>query len=232
MKKQSLSFALVVAAMLPYTLSAFAEPTAPIRSAARSEVSTPVSRPAEIPQSAAIAIVFPNEITIDAGKQQDYPVTAILAEPIFDLNGKEAIPAKSPVTLSLKPAPGGVQIIAESVIFRGRVMLIQAEGPIIPGMVVTESNNKDQARDNSAIYSRLFGSLMGAFSGNDSRSTVNIERATLLGSGIGTLTGATSPKTMLVVKISAGSMYVLSLKIATTLPIENSPAQPGSTPKL
>lgn len=125
MQKQSLSAALVVAAILSSTLSAFAEPTVPIRSAARPDVPAPVSRTVGvIPQSAAIAIVFPNEISVDAGKQQNYPVTALLAEPIFDFNGTEAIPAKSPITLSLRPAPGGVQIIAESVIFRGRVISI------------------------------------------------------------------------------------------------------------
>ncbi len=84
-----------------------------------------------IPQSAAIIVTFPAEMTLDAGKKQDYPITLALAQPLLDSNGNVVVPQNSPVSVLLRTTTSGVQIIAESVVARGMVIPIQASSPVI-----------------------------------------------------------------------------------------------------
>jgi hypothetical protein len=222
MKKQTLlSVALVVSMFGSTTLPAFAEQPALVTPSMANQVPS-------VPQSAAIVIAFPNEALIDASQGQDYPATVLLVQPVLDSYGNVVIPANSPVSIRLKPSSGGAKIIADSLIIRGQVFPIQASSVTIPGMKVTKVSAKDQAQENSSIYSHLLGGLggaVGSFGGNSEQSTARAMQGGLLGMAVGTLTGMTSAKKALVVRIPQGSVYTLTLQAPIALAATSQPAQ-------
>ncbi|MGB8702707.1 MAG: hypothetical protein WCD18_25105 [Thermosynechococcaceae cyanobacterium] len=174
-----------------------------------------------IPQSTAITVAFPAQMVIDAKQEQDYPTTLMLAQPLLDSYGNPLAPQGSPVAARVHPVKNGAQVIAESLVIQGRTVPIQATSPVLPSRKVTLKSGTDQAREYSPTMGRLFGGLAGGVSGGDI-GTFN--RAAMFGSGVGVLAGLGSEKTVQVVEIPQGSLYVLTLQAPVAL------ALPGTAP--
>lgn len=223
MKKHTLlGTALVLFMSGPISLPASAEPTSPATPQVANQAPT-------IPQSTAIVVAFPSEVIFDAKQRQDYPATVLLAQPILDNYGNAVAPANSPVSVRLKPTDKGAQIIVDSLIVGGQVVPIQASGVAIPGETVTKVSAKQQAQENSPVYSRLLGGLGGAFGGTGDQGIERAKQGGLLGAGIGALTGLTSSKKALVVRVPQGSAYVLTLQAPVALPATLQPVQNQNT---
>ena len=62
----------------------------------------PTSQGAVIPQSTALIVVSPADVTLDAEKEQSYPIMLLTTQPIYDNYGNVIAPEKSPVKGSLK----------------------------------------------------------------------------------------------------------------------------------
>jgi hypothetical protein len=171
-----------------------------------------------IPQSTAITVAFPAQMVIDAKKEQDYPTTLMLAQPLFDSNGNQLAPQNSPVAARVHPTKDGAQIIAESLVIQGRTVAIQASSPILPSRKVTISSGVDQAKALSPLGGRIGGGLLGGIGGGN---FADFNTGAMLGSGIGAIAGLASAKSVHVVEIPQGSVYVLTLQtpVAITLPM-------------
>lgn len=169
-----------------------------------------------IPQSTAITVAFPAQMVIDAKKEQDYPTTLMLAQPLFDSNGNQLAPQNSPVAARVHPTKDGAQIIAESLVIQGRTIAIQASSPILPSRKVTIRSGVDQARALSPLGGRIGGGVLGGIGGGN---FADFNTGTMLGSGIGAIAGLASEKSIHVVEIPQGSVYVLTLQtpVAITL---------------
>jgi hypothetical protein len=170
-----------------------------------------------IPQSTAITVAFPAQMVIDAKKEQDYPTTLMLAQPLFDNNGNQLAPQNSPVAVRVHPTKDGAQIIAESLVIQGRTVAIQASSPTLPSRKVTISSGVDQAKALSPLGGRIGGGLLGGIGGGN---FADFNTGAMLGSGIGAIAGLASAKSVHVVEIPQGSVYVLTLQtpVAITLP--------------
>jgi hypothetical protein len=175
---------------------------------------TTVNQSSTIPQSSAIIVAFPTEVTLDGGADRDYPMTLLLAQPIWDNYGNMVAPQNSPISVRLQSKAGSIQVIAESLVVKGRVVPIQASSAVIPGNTVTVTSGLEKAKENSSLGVRLGGLALGAMNGGDAES---IKQGALIGSGLGILTGLISSKEVSVVKIPQGSVYVLTLQATVTL---------------
>jgi hypothetical protein len=212
--KSRIAFGLLcsLSTVVPATLPAIAQ-TAPVMQSYSSSASI------TIPQSTAIAVAFPANLVIDAKKEQDYPTTLILAQPLLDSYGNQLAAQGSPVAARIHPVKEGAQVIAESLVIQGRTIPIQATSPVLPSRKVTLSSGNQQARELSPIGSRIGGGLFGGGTGGD---FMNFNQGAMLGSGVGAIAGLASEKSMHVVEIPQGSLYVLTLQIPVTVSISSS----------
>lgn len=179
------------------------------------------SRGVVIPQSAAVIVAFPSDVTLDAEKEQDYPIMLFLSQPIYDNYGNAIAPEKSPVNARLKPTKNGIKIIAESVVIRGQIIPLQAESAVLPASTIKVTSGVEKAKQNSGVYARLGASAGGAVSGG---SIDGIKNGGLIGSALGIFGGLTSSEKVKVVKIPQGSQHILTLQTAVNLPVSISPA--------
>ena len=183
---------------------------------------------AVIPQTAGVVISLPMPITLDVGQHQDYPLTVPLSQPLMDSQGNTLVPVNAPVTIKLKPENGGARIVAESIVVGGQIVSIQASSAVIPGNTITQQEGAETARQNSAVYGNLFGAAMGAIA-PQARKADAFDQGGMIGGALGILTGMNSPKSLRVVQLPQGSVYVLSLQAPIALPA-NLAVQPASTP--
>jgi hypothetical protein len=210
MKKQIL-FTLVTSISLlnSITLPSIAQ-TTPIAKPAPQTV----SQDATIPQDVAIIISFPAAITVDAGQKQEFPLTVPLSQAIQDSQGNVIVPENTPVSIVLKPTKGGVQIIAQSLVIKGRIVKIKASSQMIPGTTITHKRANDKAVESGSIWGRIGGSALGAVSNGDPEQ---FDRGAMLGSAIGLVSGLRSAENTRVVQIPQSSVYVLSLESPISL---------------
>ncbi len=189
-----------------------AKPIAPNVIQQQDELITPV-----IPASAAIVVQLPQNLVVDVGQNQEHPTTVPLAQPIYDMQGNELVPAQSPVSIKIKPENGGARIVADKIVVRGQIVMLQASTDVIPGRTVTEKSANQMARENSAVYGNLGGSIGGLFGGL-SRRADNFELGGMIGSGIGILSGLGGAKEFRIVEFNSGMVYVLQMQAPVTLP--------------
>jgi hypothetical protein len=166
-----------------------------------------------IPASTAIAIAFPQELILRADNET--ATTLFTAQPIYDQDGNEVVAARSLISARLKPSKGGVEIVADSLIVRGRTVAIRASSIVVPGQTVTVASGADRARESSQLYSKLGGSIGGALNSDDASGA---KTGALIGNGLGLIVGFFSPHKETIVKIPQGSIYVLSLQSSVSLP--------------
>ena len=181
-----------------------------------------------IPQSTAITVVFPANMVIDAKKDQDYPTTLLLAQPLLDSYGNQIAAQNSPVAARIHPVKDGAQVIAESLVIQGRTVPIQATSPVLPSRKVTLSSGTDEAKGLSPLGGRIGGGLFGGFNGGD---PTRFSQGAMLGSGIGAIAGFASGKSMHVVEIPQGSIYVLTLQTSVAIatpPVNTATVTPGN----
>jgi hypothetical protein len=174
-----------------------------------------------IPQSTAITVAFPANMVIDAKKDQDYPTTLLLAQPLLDSNGNQVAAQNSPVSARIHPVKDGAQVIAESLVIQGRTVPIQATSPVLPSRKVTISSGTDEAKGLSPLFGRVGGGLFGGLNGGD---PTKFGQGAMLGSGLGAIAGLASGKSVHVVEIPQGSVYVLTLQTAVALSMPVNPA--------
>lgn len=180
-----------------------------------------------IPQTAGVVISLPMPITVDVGQHQDYPLTVPLSQPLMDSQGNTVVPVNAPVTIKLKPENGGARIVAESIVIGGQIVSIQASSAVIPGNTITQQEGAETARQNSAVYGNLFGAAMGAIA-PQARKADAFDQGGMIGGALGILTGMNAPKSLRVVQLPQGSVYVLSLQAPIALPA-NLAVQPTSS---
>jgi hypothetical protein len=181
-----------------------------------------------IPQSTAITVAFPAQMVIDAKKGQDYPTTLMLAQPLFDSAGNQLAPQNSAVAARVHPTKDGAQIIAESLVIQGHTVPIQANSPILPSRKVTLRSGAEQARALSPVGGRIGGGLLGGIRGGNLN---NFNTGAMLGSGIGAIAGLASEKSVHVVEIPQGSVYVLTLQTPVAVALPAAAPVAASTPQ-
>jgi hypothetical protein len=212
MKRQLIyALALTASVMVPTTLPAAAQSVS-------QSYGNSASAGTIIPQSTAITVVFPANMVIDAKKDQDYPTTLLLAQPLLDSYGNQIAAQNSPVAARIHPVKDGAQVIAESLVIQGRTVPIQATSPILPSRKVTLSSGTDEARGLSPLGGRIGGGLLGGLNSGD---PTRFSQGAMLGSGIGAIAGFASGKSMQVVEIPQGSIYVLTLQTSVALSMPN-----------
>ncbi len=220
MKRQLIyALALTASAMVPTALPAAAQSVPPSYGSA--------SAGTVIPQSTAITVVFPANMVIDAKKNQDYPTTLLLAQPLLDSYGNQIAAQNSPVAARIHPVKDGAQVIAESLVIQGRTVPIQATSPILPSRKVTLSSGTDEAKGLSPLGGRIGGGLFGGFNGGD---PTRFSQGAMVGSGIGAIAGFASGKSMHVVEIPQGSIYVLTLQTSVALSMPSPDNRVTTTP--
>jgi hypothetical protein len=206
MKRQLIyALALTASVMVPTTLPAAAQ------SFGSPQAYSGASAGSVIPQSTAITVVFPSNMVIDAKKEQDYPTTLLLAQPLLDSYGNQVAAQNSPVSARIHPVKDGAQVIAESLVIQGRTVPIQATSPVLPSRKVTISTGVDEAKGLSPLGARIGGGLLGGLNGGDST------QGAMFGAALGGIAGLASGKSMRVVEIPQGSIYVLTLQVPVAL---------------
>ena len=200
-----------------------------IRTTSVTSTTTTASPGNFIPQTAGLVISLPGAITIDVGQKQDYPLTVPLAQPLFNLQGEEIVPANSPVSIKFKPESGGARIVAEAIVVRGQLVKIQAMTDVIPGNTITQQSGADRARENSGVFGNLFGAVMGA-AAPESRKASAFDQGGMIGGAVGILSGITSPKNLRILQLPQGSVYVLLLQAPIALPALASAPPPAPQP--
>ena len=172
------------------------------------------SQEISIPQDTAIIVSFPAPITIDVGQKQEFPLTVPLAQAIQDSQGNVLVPENTPVTIVLKPTKKGAQIIAQSLVVRGRIVKITASSQVIPGTTITHKRANDKAVETGSVFGRLGGSVMGFMGQGDPEQ---FDRGAMLGSAVGIVSGLRTEENTRIVQIPQSSVYVLSLLAPVTL---------------
>lgn len=213
-----LNLALALSVVTTIALPATTKPAAAQPTAAQPTATSQTSRTnGVIPQSAGVVIQLPANMVVDVGQKQDMPYTVPLAQPIYDLQGNEVIPAQAPVSIKIKPENGGAKIVAESIVVRGQIVPITAATAVIPGRTVTEQTGEQRARENSAVMGNLFGAIGGSIAPVSKRGNA-FEHMGMIGGAVGILSGLSSPRNYRIVELSSGTVYVLQLQSAVTLP--------------
>jgi hypothetical protein len=170
-----------------------------------------------IPQNSGVIIKLPMDITIDVGQKQDYPLTVPLMQPLYDDQGNEIVPVNTPVVIKLKPENGGARIVAESIVFRGRVVAINAAAGVVPGQTIEQVSGAQKAQQNGAVFGNMFGSILGAVA-PESKKADMFDQGALIGGAVGILSGITSPKNVRIVQLPGDSVHVLMLQSSIVLP--------------
>ena len=160
-----------------------------------------------ISSSTAILISFPNNLVVDVGQGDDYPITLPLFQDIRSASGEVLIPANTPVSLRVKPHGDGAIIVTDSIIVNGQIVSLDARSTTIPGRTITRTTAQQMARQNSAVVGNLFTSL----SGTAGSSVSTQQQLGFLGAGIGIVSGLTAPDNVRVVEIPAGAVHVLKI---------------------
>jgi hypothetical protein len=153
-----------------------------------------------IPAASAIVVAVPNDLQLDAGGATS--ITLVLARAIFDDNGEEIAPVNSLVSAQLQPDQGGVKIVADSLILRGKHIRIRASSAMFRGETIVSSSGlskSDSFGNIGEILLKPFGDI------------------SLIGRGVGTIVGLFSPEHQTTVRIPQGTTFVLSLQSALTL---------------
>ncbi|MEO1432796.1 MAG: hypothetical protein AAFV71_27770 [Cyanobacteria bacterium J06633_8] len=202
-----LSIAMVVLASTTNAIPAIAQSNQQTNLETQSQTSV-------LPKSSALVIAFPQQVQVDSGKKKSYPMTVLLAQPILDQNGAEVVKANSPVAIELVPYKKDIKIVAKSIIVGGKIVSIQATSPVIPSQKITVKSGNQKAKKNSKVSASLAGSIAGAFS-SDTDSTI---KGSYAGNAIGILHGLTSAKKIRLVNIPQGSVHILELETAASLP--------------
>jgi hypothetical protein len=167
-----------------------------------------------IPASTAIAIAFPNALELDA--EQETVQTLMTAQPIYDSEDNEIVPARSLVTAHLKPVKGGVEMRLDSMVIRGKTVSIDASSLVIPGQSVTVESATDRAKVGGQIGSKMLGQAFGAINPDN---MAGVQRGALAGGVLGMLFGGgTKAKKATIVRIPQGSLYILSVQSPVVLP--------------
>lgn len=199
------------------TIPAIAQVQPPTSSVQNQEVT--------IPQSSAIIITFPIALTFDISRKKSLTTAAYLAKPVLDSNGNVVAETNSPINIQLQPTQGGAQLKAEALVIGGRVTPILASGPLIPDHKVITTSSMQRAQANQGLLSNIAGSafnvLFGVFGGATRTSndqSINFSNiGNSVGTGLGVISGLSSPKTTRQVEIPQGSVYILTLEAPVTL---------------
>ncbi|MBI4782766.1 MAG: hypothetical protein HY785_15800 [Oscillatoriophycideae cyanobacterium NC_groundwater_1537_Pr4_S-0.65um_50_18] len=163
-----------------------------------------------IPQSTAVVVVFPTTVAVDVeDEDQPYPLTLPLAQAILDSQGNVLIPENTPISILIQPTDQGAKIMAQSLIFNGQIIQIQAVSPVIPSATITHTRANTRAMENGAVYGRLLGSGFGFVNNGDPDQ---FDRGAMLGSAVGMLMGLRSSDRSHIVQIPQGSVFVLALE--------------------
>jgi hypothetical protein len=216
----ALNLALTVAITAPIVLPAKAAETktttVTTTTTTTGQTSSPNSNQVVIPENSGVIIKLPMDITVDVGQKQEYPLTVPLMQPLYDLQGNEVIPVNTPVVIKLKPENGGARIVADSIVFRGRIVTISAATSVVPGQTIEQMSGEHKARQNSAVYGNLFGSVLGSIA-PESKKADMFDQGGLIGGAIGIVSGLSSPKNVRIVQIPGDSVHVLSLQTPIVL---------------
>ncbi|MGK7912569.1 MAG: hypothetical protein AB4050_13995 [Synechococcus sp.] len=170
-----------------------------------------------LPQSSAILLVLP-ELVVDLDRDEAYPVTVPLMQPLYNHYGQELIPADSPVNIRVQPEDDGAYVVAEHVVVRGQMVPLNARSSFIPGRTDTIAPADQTAHRNRTVFAQLGNGVSGAL-GNSVDNPVDVQRRAIgAGAVFGTLMGLNNPETVSYVHIQPGSVQTLMLDSAVALP--------------
>ena len=170
-----------------------------------------------LPQSSAILLVLP-ELVVDLDRDEAYPVTVPLMQPLYNRYGQEMIPAESPINIRVQPDDDGAYIVAEHVVVRGQIVPLNARSSFIPGRTETIAPADQTAHRNRTVFAQLGNGVSGAL-GNSVNNPTDVQRRAIgAGAVFGTLMGFSNPDTVSYVHIQPGSVQTLTLESAVVLP--------------
>ncbi|MEM8714924.1 MAG: hypothetical protein AAF268_03945 [Cyanobacteria bacterium P01_A01_bin.3] len=182
-----------------------------------------------LPQSSAILLVLP-ELVVDLDRDEAYPVTVPLMQPLYNRYGQEIVPAESPVNIRVQPEGDGAYIVAEHVVVRGQVLPLNARSSYIPGRTDTIAPADQTAHRNRTVFAQL-GNGVSSSLGNSVDNPIDVQRRAIgAGAVFGTLMGLNNPETVSYVHIQPGSVQTLTLDSAVALPSSLVAVAPPPTP--
>ena len=170
-----------------------------------------------IPQSSAIVVSFPAELTLDPKRKYNFPITLSLARPIVDAQGNIVLPARSLISARMKAMKGGDLIEADGVIIGGRVIPINAIGAMVPAQTRPE-DFANQFVPSPGPVNNVFNSLV---LWQSTALNLDPDLDTYLGATLALLAGLTTPKPKdppPYVSIPQGTLYILTLAAPITVP--------------
>ena len=202
-----------------------------------------------IPAKSAVVGKVLLDIVLDPGRKHDLPVTLISAIPIYDADGKIAIPTGSIITALIQKRDGGDYITVDRIVYRGLNITIPCEGRLIPAQIKPENYGdyieQPPSRVSKALSisqdSILIPTLLGLALGNsnktdESGSKTDQQNITPLILGIvGLDFGARllaaifdNPPKILppLVEIPEDSLVVFTINESVELPSSNAPDTP------
>jgi hypothetical protein len=177
-----------------------------------------------IPVGSALIVTVPQEQVIDIGNGRSTQLTLPLAQPLFDRNGRTIIPANALVQVVVQPRGNQTVLVAEQLVYEGRVLDIAALGRPLSEKVITRSSGIDRASTTAPVGGKMGGAL-GGLLGADTRS---IEVGALFGTLFGAVSGIAAPEDLRVVQLPAGSLHVLTLLKDLDLDSQSVPANGGA----
>jgi hypothetical protein len=163
-----------------------------------------------IPTSSAIVIGFPDDLVLDA--KDETVATLRTIDPVYDQNGAEVAQKNSLVNARLKPVNGGVEIVADSILIRGRVIPLRVSSVVIPGRDITLMTALEASREGHNVGGRIGGEVGEIVDPNGGGT------GKLIGNILGTIFGSGNAKKETIVKIPAGKMYILTVESSIILP--------------
>jgi hypothetical protein len=170
-----------------------------------------------IPQSSAIVVSFPAELTLDPKRKYNFPITLTLARPVIDEQGNVVLPARSLISARMKAMKGGDLIEADGVIIGGRVIPINAIGAMVPAQTRPE-DFANQFVPSPGPVNNVFNSLV---LWQSTALNLDPDTDTYLGAALALLAGLTTPKPKdppPYVSITQGTVYILTLAAPITVP--------------
>lgn len=188
-------------------LSAYASQSAPANQQSINQESL-TSKP-------AIVVYLPTDLVLDAGNKAPRPITLGLAQDFMDSSGNIIAPRNSPVSAKIQYMGKGIKINVEGVVYKSKLIPIQASSELIPGDKVTVISGAEKAKQYSSMGGRFGGMALGLMGDGDTSSTFE---GALGGVVLGMAIGLASPEEKHEVKIPQGSLYVLSLQSPTSQP--------------
>ncbi len=153
-----------------------------------------------IPASSAIVVTVPNDVQLDTGGVTS--ITLVLSRAIYDKDGEEIAPINSLISARIMPDKGGVKIVADSLVLRGKHIRLQASTITYRGETITTTSGITKADSFGTV-----GDVLLRPFGSD---------ASIVGRGFGTIVGLLSPEQQTIVRIPQGTIFVLSLQTNIT----------------